>query len=139
MIMNLMKYFGIIKMNELALRNKATIFIDENLYQLKDGLKDYGFKVILLEKGMSDEKIKELAEGWLILTKNEKDFIDDAKAFDYDIISIRTIKYIDTNKTRKNSTVKKIADAIRYSGISLKKGNFLLEVFDNGKHRLQSL
>lgn len=106
---------------------------------MEHGLRDAGFKVIVLDKGMPDDKIIQLAEGWSIMTKNSKDFLDDAVAGDYDVISLDIIKFIDDDKTRKNQTVQKIVKAFRDSGLANKKGNFNLIVKDNGEHVLKQL
>jgi len=122
-----------------ALRAKITILLDENLFMLKDGLKDAGLKVITIASGTPDEKIIELAEGLAILTKNSQDFLEDAVSGDFDVISVEGIKYLDTDKTRKNQTVKKIINAIRDSGLYLKKGHFNLIVKDDGSFHLKEL
>jgi hypothetical protein len=124
---------------DVARRSKLTILLDENLEPLKDGLRDSGFKVISVKKGMPDEEIKELAEGTVILTKNSKDFVNDAVRFDYDIVAIENIKFIDTDKTRKNQTVEKVSNAIRESDFASKRGNFLLTIEDTGHYRIKSL
>jgi transcriptional regulator with XRE-family HTH domain len=120
-------------------RSKLTILLDENLFQLKPALKDSGFKVILMKKGTSDEEIRELAEGTAILTTNSKDFIPHAVADDFDVISAELIKFIDTEPTRKNQTVQKIAKAIRESGMVFTRGNFNLVVRDDGSYELKPL
>jgi hypothetical protein len=122
-----------------AMRSKVTILLDENLLELKDGLRDAGFKVLTLKQGMSDEDIGELAEGHAILTKNTKDFIGNAKAFDYDIISVEKIKFIDTAKTKKNLTVQKIVKAVRESQFYVLRGNFLLRILDSGKFKIEEI
>jgi hypothetical protein len=137
-------------MNELAMelyhirlamskRSKLTIFLDENLHQLKSPLRSRGFKVITLPKGVSDDYIKELLEGCAILTNNSKDFIDDAYSMDYDILGIEDIKFIDDAQDGKNQTVKIIEQAIRASTISSLKGNFLLRIYNDGKWKLEDL
>jgi hypothetical protein len=122
-----------------AARSKVTVLLDEQLLGLKDGLRDAGLKVITLDQGMPDDKIIELAEGWAILTKNSKRFLEDAVAGDYDVISLEKVRFIDDDKTRKNQTVKKITHAIRNSGLYTKKGNFHLDVHDDGTFTLTQL
>jgi hypothetical protein len=121
------------------LRSKLTILLDENLFQLKAGLKDSGFKVLVLKKGMADEEIRELAEGTAILTNNSKDFLPHAVADDYDVISVEALKFIDGEPTRKNQTVQLIAQAIRESGLSFVKGNFQLQLRPDGTYQLKPL
>lgn len=136
--LNEMRFFKEI-LTELALRSKITIFLDENILQLRSALKDFGYKVVVLKKGTPDEEIWELAQGWCILTQNSKDFISNAPEYDYDVIAIENIKFIDNEPTRKNLTVQKISKAIKQSHITSLKGNFLLTVLDTGEWNLRIL
>lgn len=122
-----------------ARRAKLTILLDENVHQLKPGLKDAGFKVLTFDRGTPDEKLYELAEGTIILTKNSKDFVTSAVIYDFDIISIEHIQFIDTKQDRTNLTVEKIAAAIRQSQFYNQRGNFLLTVMDDGTYKLDPL
>jgi hypothetical protein len=122
-----------------ALRSKITILLDENLEGLKSGLRDAGFKVITIEKGLSDEKIIELAEGLAILTDNSQHFLGNAVAGDYDVISMESVKFIDTKPDRTNDTVQKVVKAIRESGLYLLKGNHQLKIHNDGTWSLKQL
>jgi len=113
---------------QMAKRSKLTLVLDENVYQLEAAFKDCGYKTIVFPKGTDDEKIKELSEGWILVTKNSKDFIKDAVRYDYDIIALEHLKFIDDQPSRKNKTIELIADAIYESGLSWRKGNFLLTI-----------
>lgn len=124
---------------EAAMRSKFTIFLDEQLHHLEAGLEDAGCKVIMMEKGMSDPKIMKMASGWCILTRNSKDFRNYAVKYDFDVISIETIKFQDTDPTMHNQTVRKVINAVRKSGLATRKGNFFLTVFDDGKFLLEEL
>ena len=77
--------------------------------------------------------------GWAILTRNSRDFIDDAVRFDYDVIGLEDIKFLDDKQDRSNETVRKISLAVRRSQISTRKGNFWLKVRDNGSFHLEQL
>lgn len=127
------------KIEASARRSKLTILLDENIECLQLGLEAAGFKVILIEKGWSDEKIKKIAEGTAILTKNSKDFVKDAVVYDYDIISIENIKFVDTLPERKNKTVEKIETAIRASKFYNYRGNFKLVVNDDASYIVEAL
>jgi hypothetical protein len=122
-----------------ARRSKLTILLDENIETLKDALIALGYRVLSLKKGLLDPEIQQLAQGSAILTKNTKDFINDAVRFDYDIIGIEDIRFVDDAKDHKNKTAKKISDAIRGSQFYNVRGNFLLKVHDNGKYTVTTL
>lgn len=125
---------------ELAKGSNYTLLVDENIAALKAGLQDEGYKVVMAPKGASDEEIKELASGgWTIVTRNSQDFLDDANHFDYDVIGIEDIRFIDDRPDRTNETVAKIAGALRRSGLATRKGNFLLKVLDDGSFHLRQL
>lgn len=83
--------------------------------------------------------MKRKARGWAILTKNSHDFIDEAVRYDYDVIGIEDIKFIDGKPERANETVRKISNAVRRSKLATSKGNFWLRIRDNGSFHLQQL
>jgi hypothetical protein len=60
--------------------------------------------------------------GWAILTRNSSDFVDDAARYDYDVIGIEDIKFIDDKPDRTNETVRKISGAVRRSQIGRLRG-----------------
>ena len=124
---------------EMSKQGYFTILLDENLRGLELALEDDGFKVILPLQGLTDEALKRKARGWAILTKNSQDFIDDAVRYDYDVIGIEDIRFIDDQPDRTNETVRKISQAVRRSQIATRKGNFWLRVRDNGSFHLQQL
>ena len=124
---------------EVSKQGYFTILLDENLRGLELALEDDGFKVILPLQGLTDEALKRKARGWAILTKNSQYFIDDAVRYDYDVIGIEDIRFIDDQPDRTNETVRKISHAVRRSQIATRKGNFWLKVQDNGSFHLQQL
>ena len=125
---------------ELAKGSHYTIVLDENLRALKVALEHEGYKVLMPHAAASDAEIKELAShGWTILTANSKDFVDDAPHYDYDVIAVEDIKFIDAKPDRGNQTVNKIASAIRRSQLATRKGNFLLTIHDDGSFHLRQL
>lgn len=127
------------KIEAFSRRSKLTILLDENIECLCAGLEDAGFKVITIEKGWSDEKIKKIAEGTAILTRNAIDFENDAVVYDYDIISIESIKFIDKKPFRSNVTVRKIEKVIRESKFYNVRGNFKITIQDNGSYDVEPL
>lgn len=124
---------------ELSKQGYFTIMLDENLRILESALEDDGFKVVVPPQGLKDEALKRQARGWAILTKNSKDFVDEAVRYDYDVIAIETIKFIDDKNDRTNETVRKISNAVRRSQLGTRKGNFCLTVRDNGSFHLEQL
>jgi hypothetical protein len=124
---------------ELSKQGYFTILLDENLRALEAALEDDGFKVVVPPQGRTDEALKRMARGWAILTKNSQDFIDDAVRHDYDVIGIEDIKFLDRKYDRTNETVRKISAAVRRSQLGTRRGNFWLQIRDNGTFHLQQL
>ena len=124
---------------ELAKGAHYTILLDENLEALQSALEDEGYKVVRAPKGWSDPDIKKLASGWSILTRNSQDFIPDALRFDYDLIALEDVQFIDSRADRTNTTVQKIANALRRSRLASRKGNFVLKIHDDGSFHLRQL
>jgi hypothetical protein len=124
---------------ELSKQGYFTILLDENLRCLEAGLEDDGFKVIVESQGLRDEALKRKARGWAILTRNSQDFIHDAVRYDYDVIGIEDVKFIDDRPDRTNATVRKISAAVRRSQLGTRKGNFRLRIRDNGSFHLEQL
>jgi hypothetical protein len=125
---------------ELAKGAHYTIVVDEHLRSLKAGLEDEGYKVVLPPSGASDEDIKELAKGgWTILTRNSNDFVDDALHYDYDIIALEDVKFVDSKQDRTNRTIVKVAGALKRSQLASRKGNFVLSIRDDGSFHLRQL
>ena len=124
---------------ELSKQGYFTIMLDENLRVLELALEDDGFKVVVPLQGQKDEALKRKLRGWAILTKNSTDFIDDAARFDYDVIGIEDIKFVDSKTDRTNETARKISTAVRRSRLGTAKGNFWLKIRDNGSFHLEQL
>jgi hypothetical protein len=128
-----------IDLTEMSKQGYFTILLDENLRGLEAALEDDGFKVIVPPRGLKDEALKRKARGWAILTKNSQDFVDEAVRYDYDVIGVEDIKFIDDKAERTNETVRKISNAVRRSKLATTKGNFLLKIRENGSYHLEQL
>jgi hypothetical protein len=124
---------------ELSKQGYFTILLDENLRTLESALEDDGFKVVLPSQGLKDEALKRMARGWAVLTKNSHDFAGEAVRYDYDVIGIEDIKFIDDRTDRTNDTVRKISAAVRRSQLGTRRGNFWLKIRDNGSFHLEQL
>ena len=48
-----------------------------------------------VEEFWKDEALKRQAREWAFLTKNSQDFIDEAARYDYDVIGIEDIQFVD--------------------------------------------
>src|SRR5690242_14739594 len=92
-----------------------TILLDENLRGLEAGLEDDGFKVIVPPQVLKDEALKRKARGWALLTKNSQDFVRDAVRYDYDVIGIEDIRFVDDNRTGPMRRSARISSAVRRS------------------------
>ena len=106
---------------------------------LEPSLEDDGFKAVVPRQGLTDEALKRRARGWAILTRNSRDFIDDAVRYDYDVIGIEDVGFVDAKVDRTNETVRKISNAVRRSQLGTRRGNFWLKVRDNGSFHLEQL
>jgi hypothetical protein len=84
---------------ELSKQGYFTILLEENLRWLEAGLEDDGFKVVVPQQGLDDETLKQKARGWAVLTKNSQNFVADALRYDYDVIGIEDIRFVDDNGT----------------------------------------
>jgi hypothetical protein len=62
--------------------------------------------------------------GSTIITRNSNDFVDDALHYDYDIIALEDVKFVDSKQDRTNHTVVKIAGAVKRSQLASRKGQF---------------
>jgi hypothetical protein len=111
---------------DLLKQEDFTILLDENLRALEAGLEDDGFKVVVPEAGLPDEALKRKARGWAILTRNSQDFIADAVHFDYDVIGLEDVRFVDDKPDRTNGTVRKLSAAVRRSHLGTRRGNFWL-------------
>ena len=129
----------IVDLVEMSKQGYFTILLDENMRVLEAALEDDGFKVVVPPQGLPDDALKRKARGWAILTQNSKDFLEDAVRFDYDIIAVEDIRFVDDRPDRSNAMVRKISSAVRRSMLATRKGNFLLKVRDNGSFHLQQL
>jgi len=127
------------EINELAVRSNFTLVLDENLYVLYEALRDSGFKVLKYPKGLKDSDLVPFLTNKILITNNSKDFVIDALVHDFDIIATESIKFIDDKKDRKNELAIKIASAIRESNISLRRGNWIMNLKNDGTYNLKEL
>jgi hypothetical protein len=72
-------------------------------------------------------------------TRHAQDFAGEAVRYDYDVIGIEDITFIDDRPDRTNDTVRKISAAVRRSQLGTRRGNFWLKIRDNGSFHLERL
>ena len=120
---------------------RAVLVVDENVEVLVSAFKEANFRVLVPPKGMKDPDIKRLLlEHRIIVTKNTADFLDDAPVFEYGIIGLEALSFIDPAKTYKeNQTVQLISKAISEFSLISGRPGFVLMVKPNGKHVFKRL
>lgn len=119
---------------------RGFVVLDENLFELKDSLEKQNLHVILPKPKMSDPDIaKELLGGRILITKNSKDFLELAPIYDYGIIALENIKYVDPSKDAKNQTARLISKILMQGQLWSKLGAFLVVVKDDGSFNVKKL
>jgi hypothetical protein len=118
--------------------------VDENIRVLESALEDDGFKVVMPRPESKNEALRRQGQGWAILRNNSQDFIDEAVPYeavryDYDVIGIEDIKFVDGRPDRTNEIVGKISKAVRRGQLATRKGIFWLKIRDNGSFHLEPL
>jgi hypothetical protein len=120
---------------------RGYLVVDENVLALAEPLAKLNIHVITPSRGMKDEKIaKELLGGRIIVTKNPDDFVELAPVYDFGIIALDNLKYIDTsNDASKNATVKAINAAIVKHKLWGKPKAFKVTLKDQGASTIEDL
>jgi hypothetical protein len=132
------------KLNEITSRvamARGTVILDENVQSLSDGLRFINVRVIVPKSGTQDDFIiQELLPNRIIITNNSKDFIDYASSYDFGIVSLEGLSFIDSESNpKKNVTIKLISKAFIEYELWSKRHGFILELKDNGKHLYRDL
>jgi hypothetical protein len=119
---------------------RGFVVLDENLFELKESLEKYNLHVVLPKPGMSDPDIaKAYLGGRILITKNSKDFIEFAPVYDFGIIALENVKYIDTAKDISNQTSKLISKILVRGKLWSRLGAFLVKVKANGSFDIEKL
>jgi len=120
---------------------RGFLIVDENVSFLEKPLEEANFHVGTPGKGLDDAKIKKLLLGKrIIVTKNTKDFLDDAPVYDYGIIGLEALPFIDSSPSyAQNTTAKLISKAYREFELHSEKTGFLLMLKPDGKHVFKRL
>jgi hypothetical protein len=120
---------------------RATVVVDENVAFLAGPLKaHFNFRTVVPQPGMDDETIKnDLLGHRILITKNSKDFRNDAPVYDYGIIALEKLPFIDPSSAAKNATCKMISDAVVKYNLISRGSHFILTLKPDGKHLLETL
>ena len=122
----------------MMMTRSAVVVLEENLSQLADSLPAFSMHVIQPKKGMPDKEIADtLLVNHIFITNNTKDFLNYAPGLSIGVIGLEGIKFIDTDPTINNQTVKLIFQVIIQYKIWSKRNGFFLELRDDGKHQFQ--
>jgi len=97
--------------------------------------------VVKPDGGLSDHLMKKL---WLthriVATRTPADFIDDAPVYEYGVIALDRLSFIDpAPEYSNNKTVHLISRAMGDYGLWARGAKFLLELHDDGNHVLREL
>lgn len=114
---------------------RGTIVLDENLFELRSALQDLNLVVIVPEKGTPDSKIIDsLLSGRILITKNSKDFVNWASSFNFGIIALDHLNFIDAEpRGSKNQTAKRISEVLISHRLWSKRHGFILNILNVGE------
>ena len=120
---------------------RGFLVVDENVSFLEHPLEQANFHVDTPDKGLSDAKIKKRMLGNRVLvTKNTKDFLDDAPVYDYGIIGLEALSFVDpAPKYEQNKTAQMISSAYREFELHSERSGFVLMLRPDGNHLFKRL
>lgn len=116
---------------------KPRLVVDENLQMLVAPLRAKGYKVDVPTPGMSDEDIQEkILPHKVLITRNTKDFATDAAYFEYSILALENLHYIDSDPNPdKNQTVRLILKAMQAHSVPAQNRSFILILHEQDPRR----
>ena len=116
---------------------RGVVVLDKDLWALESALKDANIHVIRLRPGWTKEQ---LLSHRIVVTQNPDRFFYDAAVYDFGVIALNKLKHIDSDPSyKKNKTVRLLSRAMSRYKLWAKGAKFLLELRENGKHRLEEL
>jgi hypothetical protein len=120
---------------------RGFLIVDENVAFLEPSLEQANFHVDTPDKGLDDPLIKKRMLGnRIFVTKNTKHFLNDAPVYDYGIIGLEALTFIDPAPTYKeNVTAQLISAAYREFSLHAERGGFVLMLRSDGKHKFKRL
>lgn len=113
---------------------RGYLVVDENVLSLAAPLEKLNMHVVIPPKGMEDANIaKMLLGGRILVTANPDDFIEQAPVFDFGIIALDKLKFIDKSQDGiNNRTVKAINAAIIKHSLWSKSKAFKVTLNESG-------
>lgn len=119
---------------------RGVLVIDENVQILESALRLRNLRIVRIPPGTPDEIIKEhFLPGRIIVTRNVQDFIQDASSFEYGIVDLSHLRFINPSPLSANTTARLISLALmKHSAFSIGVG-FILTIHDDGLSTLQPL
>jgi hypothetical protein len=119
---------------------RGYVVLDENLYELESALEKCNLHVITPEPGMADRNIaKKLLGGRILITKNSKDFVKLAPIYDFGIIALENLKYIDPSKNDTNQTANLISGILSEANLWSRRGAFLVTIKNDMTYTVRDL
>jgi hypothetical protein len=120
---------------------RGVIVLDEGLAGLAPALREANIKVVEIPPGTEDEVITQsYLPHRILVTKNRKPFLIWAPICEFGVVSLERLSVIDPSPCfAENKTAKLISEEISTNGLWQKGAMFLLELRDDGKHRLKPL
>lgn len=75
--------------------SRGTVVLDETDRHLLEALKNINLKVVLPDRQLSDQSIKQLfLSGRILITSNSKDFLSDAPIYEYGIVALEHVQVL---------------------------------------------
>lgn len=120
---------------------RGVVVLDKDLWELEPALRDANIMVVRPPAGLDDHELKhDVLSHRNMVTRKPARFIDDAPIHEYGIIALNKIKVIDAAPSyRKNKTVRLISKAMSRYKLWVRGAKFLLEIGEDGEHRLREL
>lgn len=120
---------------------RGVVVLDAGLDGLKSALREANILVVECPEAVADDKQREtLLSHRILITRRPDEFIDDAPVHEFGIVSVGKLRCIDCHpRYRENQTAKLISRALSRYRLWAKGARFLLELREEGEHRLQPL
>lgn len=120
---------------------RGTVVVDENVQNLADILRKINIRCIVPSASTPDTKIiTELLPNRIFITRNTKHFKLSASSYDFGIISLADLNFLDDNPDpTQNKTVQLISRAFIEHSLWSKRHGFIVTLSDNGKIAYQDL
>jgi hypothetical protein len=119
---------------------RGTVVVDENVRELIQALKLSNLHVFTPPQGMKDEDLAPWVAGRILITKNPKDFIEYAPVYDFGIIALDKLKFIDPSPDNAtNRTVRLINKALSQLNLFSRRTSFYCTLYDQRNAEVEDL